>query len=148
MGNVSENPIGPLIYGSTLISETLTPRAVCYAENDLFVSSSHSIKPPFWRQLKCSSVCHSNFSVSQALYRPDNYSFCFCHHACVIIRLLKRRITAAIILSGRLQPASHLTERAGTYMTQGAFMLNFWGQNQRFQTWLEQNAVASMLIFE
>ena len=30
----------------------------------------------------------------------------------------------------------------------GAFMLNFWGQNQRFQTWLEQNAVASMLIFE
>ena len=32
--------------------------------------------------------------------------------------------------------------------TQGAFMLNFWGQNQRFQTWLEQNAVASMLIFE
>ena len=27
-------------------------------------------------------------------------------------------------------------------------MLNFWGQNQRFQTWLEQNAVASMLIFE
>ena len=23
-------------------------------------------------------------------------------------------------------------------------MLNFWGQNQRFQTWLEQNAVASM----
>ena len=33
-------------------------------------------------------------------------------------------------------------------MTEGAFMLNFWGQNQRFQTWLEQNAVASMLIFE
>ena len=32
--------------------------------------------------------------------------------------------------------------------TKGAFMLNFWGQNQRFQTWLEQNAVASMLIFE
>ena len=30
----------------------------------------------------------------------------------------------------------------------GAFMLNFWVQNQRFQTWLEQNAVASMLIFE
>ena len=30
----------------------------------------------------------------------------------------------------------------------GWFMLNFWGQNQRFQTWLEQNAVASMLIFE
>ena len=34
------------------------------------------------------------------------------------------------------------------YATKGAFMLNFWGQNQRFQTWLEQNAVASMLIFE
>ena len=33
-------------------------------------------------------------------------------------------------------------------ISQGAFMLNFWGQNQRFQTWLEQNAVASMLIFE
>ena len=33
-------------------------------------------------------------------------------------------------------------------LTKGAFMLNFWGQNQRFQTWLEQNAVASMLIFE
>ena len=32
--------------------------------------------------------------------------------------------------------------------SKGAFMLNFWGQNQRFQTWLEQNAVASMLIFE
>ena len=30
----------------------------------------------------------------------------------------------------------------------GAFMLNFWGQNQCFQTWLEQNAVASMLIFD
>ena len=34
------------------------------------------------------------------------------------------------------------------FSTKGAFMLNFWGQNQRFQTWLEQNAVASMLIFE
>ena len=33
-------------------------------------------------------------------------------------------------------------------LSEGAFMLNFWGQNQRFQTWLEQNAVASMLIFE
>ena len=32
--------------------------------------------------------------------------------------------------------------------SKGAFMLNFWGQNQRFQTWLEQNAVAFMLIFE
>ena len=32
--------------------------------------------------------------------------------------------------------------------SKGAFMLNFWGRNQRFQTWLEQNAVASMLIFE
>ena len=26
-------------------------------------------------------------------------------------------------------------------------MLNFWGQNQRFQTWLEQNAVASIAYF-
>ena len=35
-----------------------------------------------------------------------------------------------------------------SFSSKGAFMLNFWGQNQRFQTWLEQNAVASMLIFE
>ena len=41
-----------------------------------------------------------------------------------------------------------LWNRVLTKPFKGAFMLNFWGQNQRFQTWLEQNAVASMLIFE
>ena len=62
-------------------------------------------------------------------------------------KILRTPLVPMLLLAGRLyvwKSRYVLT----VWEIWGAFMLNFWGQNQRFQTWLEQNAVASMLIFE
>ena len=79
---------------------------------------------------------------------------CFIVISLIIIdALLCQMLARAFAVMAWIKPPISLSSLPEIFcfvyvMAKGAFMLNFWGQNQRFQTWLEQNAVASMLIFE